>query len=192
MKVKLGVLACGLAVVALAFGGCGAGGGVSNSGATGTSPRVTQAKSKHSELPTTPTVAPAKATAGKLLDRWTGEFVPILVLLRQRSQAAQAGDRATDQRIGTQIRAQLQAAKKWGRDARRELLDVSPGALRSATVAAGDAWSQGALLLDTDKAIDYTQGARISDAAAEALRQMRLAYRLSGRSLPRALQSSGG
>lgn len=140
----------------------------------------------------TPTVESPEETAGGLLDRWTGKWVPLVLLLRERSQAAQAGDLATDQRLTTQIRAKLQAVEHWGRDARAALVDVPPGALKTAMVAAGDAWSQWALLLDTDQAIDYTQGARIADAFAEAIRQMRTAYRLSGRSIPPELQTSAG
>jgi hypothetical protein len=79
------------------------------------------------------------------------------------------------------------------RDARKAFFDVDPPTpVTRATTAAGDAWAKWAIMLHTKQAISYDKAAKIADRAVDAVRRTQRAYRLAGRDIPPAWQTSSG
>lgn len=137
-----------------------------------------------------PADSQVRQSATRLLEGWNAQLLPALELLGQRRLALQQGQRARLAQLDARLPSRLAPLTRWGRQARKAFLDAPPSALTRATVRAGDAWAQWALLLLGDQQRSYQDGVRLADLAAAALRHTRRAFTLAGQPIPPALQTS--
>jgi len=132
------------------------------------------------------------ARAGDMLDRWGQALVPILLTVKQRSDAHRAGNRAAEGRLTQTIYDELGPVLRWGRSARKAFVASGSTPVARATTAAGDAWARWASMLHTKGAIGPPQASRIADQTGVALLRTQAAYQLAGRELPPVFQTSSG
>jgi hypothetical protein len=92
------------------------------------------------------------------------------VLQRDRAQADRGGDAAKASTLWRQAITKLRPIEKFGRDARKHLIDAPRTPVVTATISAGDGWTQWASTLRTATPRgNFTQARHIADLGAEAI-----------------------
>lgn len=164
-------------VVGLVVAGCGGGGGAAVP--AGSAPAAT---------PTVSAVDPEQASLD-VLRGWEDELVVAVVLGTERARAHHAGNVRRTMRLDRRLNRILAHVRLYGRDARRQLDDVTDAKPARAAVRAGDAWTQWANeLRKSPPGEDFDRTRHIAQLAARALRYMQRAYAATGTQPPPAFQ----
>ncbi len=164
-----------VAVVLMALAGCGE-------------------DSSSSSAPPKPQQEAGQAEAGRrLLDSWSKQLVPAIVLQRDRARAFEAGDAAKAAALERRSLRALRGVEKFGRDARKAFIDDPTQPEAKAVTRAGDAWTEFAYTIRTDPARgDFRKARRIADLAQKAFALHQRAYKAVGAPVPPEFQTPSG
>jgi hypothetical protein len=143
----------------------------------------------HSRTPSPAPVAAAQARAERaltLLDFWSQELVPDVLLQQGHVQALRAGDVVAASRIERRLRPELARIRNlWADAARDPLLGGADSVETGALVAARDAWAEWAAALLAGPSVG---GRRLAALEQNAVRLHQAAYAIVDASLRAAVE----
>jgi hypothetical protein len=168
-------------VVGLVLAGCGGGGGAADP--AGSPPAATS----------TASAVNAEQASLDVLRGWEDELVVALVLGTERARAHHDGKLTRTMRLDRRLNRILAHVKLYGRDARRQLHDVTDAKSARAAIRAADAWTQWANeLRKSPPGDDFDKTRYIAQLGARALLYMQRAYAATGTQPPPAFQGDPG
>jgi hypothetical protein len=178
-----------IAMLALALVGCGNEDTDATDASTGRSDTPTQTATK-TEPAATPEPDP-NSDGLAALRSMEDPLLATLITARDRREADEAGDVAKAVRLEARMNRQLKTVMKFGREARKRLIDIRSTPQAKAVTAAADGWTEWAYELRTNPpAGDFDQARHISDLAVDALAATQDAYEAVGTQPPPAFRAS--